>query len=134
MNGDSQGTGQAQQAGDAGNREATGRRLWLGALPLVLTFAGGIGLAALVARETGAKVPGREVDEARVDEIRRNAARLIEEGRQTFRHDTFGDEVFWGRTLRLHETIAGTPCSPARSTSTTRRPRGPCCSSTPWSA
>src|SRR5262249_53671351 len=31
----------------------------------------------------------------------------IEEGRQTFRFDTFGDEDFWGGVLRLHEAIAG---------------------------
>ena len=33
------------------------------------------------------------------------ATRMIEEGRQTFRYDTFGDEAFWGDTLRLHETV-----------------------------
>jgi hypothetical protein len=32
--------------------------------------------------------------------------RLIAEGRESFRHDTFGDEVFWGDTLRLHEALA----------------------------
>jgi hypothetical protein len=31
----------------------------------------------------------------------------IERGRQTFRFDTFGDEAFWGDTLRLHEAIEG---------------------------
>jgi hypothetical protein len=36
-----------------------------------------------------------------------NAERLVEEGRRTFRYDTFGDEDFWGGTLRLHEAIAG---------------------------
>ena len=36
-----------------------------------------------------------------------NAAKTIDEGRRIFRHDTFGDEVFWGDTLRLHEAIAG---------------------------
>jgi hypothetical protein len=36
-----------------------------------------------------------------------HARRLIDEGRQTFRHDTFGDEDFWGGKLRLHEAIAG---------------------------
>jgi hypothetical protein len=36
-----------------------------------------------------------------------NAMKLIEEGRQIFRHDTFGDEVFWGETLQLHEAIQG---------------------------
>ena len=35
------------------------------------------------------------------------AFQMISEGRQTFRHDTFGDEVFWGDALRLHEAIAG---------------------------
>jgi hypothetical protein len=32
---------------------------------------------------------------------------LIEEGRQTFRFDTFGDEAFWGDTLGLHQAIEG---------------------------
>lgn len=37
----------------------------------------------------------------------RGALRMIIEGQKTFRHDTFGDEVFWGDALRLHEAIAG---------------------------
>jgi hypothetical protein len=36
-----------------------------------------------------------------------NAAKLIKEGRQTFRFDTFGDEAYWGGKLKLHEAIAG---------------------------
>ena len=28
-------------------------------------------------------------------------------GKQIFRFDTFGDEAFWGGTLRLHEAIEG---------------------------
>src|SRR5512138_2348532 len=39
--------------------------------------------------------------------IRDNAARLVREGREIFRFDTFGSEAFWGGALRLHETIAG---------------------------
>lgn len=35
------------------------------------------------------------------------AARMIKEGRDTFRHDTFGSEEFWGEKLRLHEALAG---------------------------
>jgi len=35
------------------------------------------------------------------------ADQLIQEGRRTFRHDTFGDEAFWGGLLRLHQAIAG---------------------------
>lgn len=30
----------------------------------------------------------------------------IEQGRQIFRHDTFGDEAFWTDQLRMHEAIA----------------------------
>ena len=32
---------------------------------------------------------------------------LIAEGKETFRFDTFGDERFWGDTLKLHLAIAG---------------------------
>src|SRR5215469_9336796 len=41
------------------------------------------------------------------DPIAQNARQLIREGRQTFRFDTFGDEAFWGGTLKLHEAIEG---------------------------
>jgi cytochrome c peroxidase len=37
-----------------------------------------------------------------------NAQRLIEEGRRVFRYDTFGDEAYWGDTLKLHRAIEGT--------------------------
>jgi cytochrome c peroxidase len=36
-----------------------------------------------------------------------NAARMISQGRHTFRFDTFGDEAFWGGTLQLHNAIKG---------------------------
>jgi len=36
-----------------------------------------------------------------------HAQTLVDEGRQTFRFDTFGDEAFWGETLHLHQAIAG---------------------------
>ncbi len=35
-----------------------------------------------------------------------DSAADIERGRQTFRHDTFGDEAFWTDQLRMHEVIA----------------------------
>jgi hypothetical protein len=35
-----------------------------------------------------------------------NSRELIEQGRQVFRFDTFGDEAFWGDQLHLHEAIA----------------------------
>jgi hypothetical protein len=36
-----------------------------------------------------------------------NAARMIDDGRNIFRFDTFGDEAFWGDTLRLQQAIEG---------------------------
>jgi hypothetical protein len=42
-----------------------------------------------------------------VDPISANAQKMIDEGRQTFRYDTFGDEAFWGDTLKLHQAIEG---------------------------
>jgi len=36
-----------------------------------------------------------------------HAAKMLEDGRQTFRFDTFGDEAFWGDALHLHQAIAG---------------------------
>ncbi len=36
-----------------------------------------------------------------------NAQAMLHQGKQTFRFDTFGDEAFWGDTLKLHKAIAG---------------------------
>lgn len=36
-----------------------------------------------------------------------NAQKMIEDGRQIFRFDTFGSEAFWGDVLQLHKAIAG---------------------------
>ena len=33
--------------------------------------------------------------------------RVTKKGQETFRFDTFGDEAFWGDTLKLHQAIAG---------------------------
>ncbi|MGH9338573.1 MAG: hypothetical protein ACRD1R_03050 [Acidobacteriota bacterium] len=40
-------------------------------------------------------------------EIARYGQRMLEEGRMTFRFDTFGSEAFWGDALQLHRAIAG---------------------------
>jgi len=39
--------------------------------------------------------------------VEQNASRMIQEGRRAFRFDTFGDEIFWGDTLKLHRAIEG---------------------------
>lgn len=40
-------------------------------------------------------------------QIQDNATRMLKEGQQIFRFDTFGSEDFWGGKLRLHQAIAG---------------------------
>ena len=40
-------------------------------------------------------------------QISDNAQRMMDQGKQIFRYDTFGSEDFWGGKLRLHESIAG---------------------------
>ena len=40
-------------------------------------------------------------------QITANANNLIDDGRATFRFDTFGDEAFWGGQLQLHKAIEG---------------------------
>ncbi|MBZ5725880.1 MAG: hypothetical protein LAP87_12890 [Acidobacteriia bacterium] len=39
--------------------------------------------------------------------IDKNATQMLEEGKHTFRYDTFGSEAFWGDALQLHRAIAG---------------------------
>jgi hypothetical protein len=58
--------------------------------------------------------PAREVEQAEQSSTRAEpdlvvqAARaMIEEGRRTFRYDTFGDEAFWGGALRIHDALKG---------------------------
>lgn len=45
--------------------------------------------------------------DAEEDSTAQNESQLIRDGRQTFRFDTFGDEMFWGDTLKLHLPIKG---------------------------
>ena len=66
------------------------------ALLLALAFAG-------PGNEAGDRKDARKIEGPAAE----NAARLLVEGRRTFRYDTFGDEDFWGGTLRLHEAIKG---------------------------
>jgi hypothetical protein len=46
-------------------------------------------------------------DRVQRDGVAAHARELLNEGRRVFRFDTFGDEVFWGDTLKLHQAIAG---------------------------
>src|SRR6266704_2486431 len=70
----------------------------------ILAFAALVASAAWV---TSRGNPARP-DEPRFDDvIASHAAKMLEDGRHTFRFDTFGDEAFWGDALQLHKAIAG---------------------------
>jgi hypothetical protein len=53
-----------------------------------------------VAAQTTPEVVGYD------DAVSHNAQQMLAEGKQTFRFDTVGSEVFWGDTLKLHEAVA----------------------------
>lgn len=68
-----------------------------------------------VPKRTAIRLPGPPAQSrARSEKLRNfdaqiiaNANAFLEEGRETFRFDTFGDEVFWGDALQLHQAIKG---------------------------
>ena len=69
-----------------------------------------VGVAALVASVAWVAARGSPFppDQRRFDDvIGDHAAKMLEDGRHTFRFDTFGDEAFWGDALHLHQAIAG---------------------------
>jgi hypothetical protein len=71
----------------------------------LLVLAAGILMLAVAGRVTaGAR---HEVDLRALARVAEHASTMLVEGQQTFRYDTFGDEAFWGDTLKLHQALAG---------------------------
>ena len=67
---------------------------------------------AAIAGLAAATMPDESADDstwarALDSETQRHAVDELARGRRIFRFDTFGDELFWGDTLRLHRAIAG---------------------------
>src|SRR5437764_3949985 len=73
---------------------------------LLLTLAGCIGSPTYVQSNPAVKNEQHAPGDFN-DEIARNSKRMLEEGGQIFRHDTFGSENFWTGKLRLNQAIAG---------------------------
>src|SRR6202521_3614421 len=68
----------------------------------IIASIGGAGLfMAVVAFAAPPPKTGLEAD------IARSAQTMLDEGRKTFRFETFGSEVFWGDALQLHKAVAG---------------------------
>ena len=56
---------------------------------------------------TATEGSGRLAAHVETDLVADSAQSQLEEGRRVFRYETFGDEAFWGDTLKLHQAIAG---------------------------
>jgi len=81
-----------------------------------LVFAGSLAWALLAAcagqpllPASGVNTPTPSKPKTNPDEgdTEKHASKMLEEGRDTFRYDTFGSEQFWGGQLGLHKAIAG---------------------------
>ncbi len=74
---------------------------------LTFLFLAGFGLSCLALdgqRRVAAQSEAR--NESAIDtSIDKNARQVLHKGRQIFRFDTFGDEAFWGDTLKLHQAF-----------------------------
>jgi len=64
-------------------------------------------LAFLLAVSLSACSSSNSASPPPADAIKTSASTLIDEGRQTFRFETFGDEAFWGDTLKIHQALEG---------------------------
>ena len=73
-----------------------------------------VGISVAMVYSLGLSLAQRPVDPSRGQnqkgydqQITDNAQRMMEQGRQIFRYDTFGDEAYWTDKLKLHHAIQG---------------------------
>ena len=69
--------------------------------PIIAALGGAALFGAVIASAASPSNKGFDA------EIARHAQAMLDEGKRTFRYDTFGSEVFWGDALQLHKAIAG---------------------------
>jgi hypothetical protein len=69
--------------------------------PALPVFAQGAGSGPRIQGAGGTAAPGFD------NQIMANAIQMLDQGKQIFRSDTFGDETFWGDQLQLHKALAG---------------------------
>ena len=72
---------------------------------LALLLAGSQFTGCTPSAGSAATAPGKTA--ADDDPIAANAQRMLAEGKQTFRFETFGDEAYWTDALHLNKAIAG---------------------------
>jgi hypothetical protein len=82
------------------------KAVWQLVVSVVIGFAIVVGLGLGFGEQGIAQAEGSRLSE-NDRQIDKHAERMVEEGRQTFRFDTFGSEAFFGDALQLHRAIAG---------------------------
>ena len=78
--------------------------LGMGFVVLLWVLESQRGVAAQNEDQNESAVDRESVIDSAIDQ---QAHQTLAQGRQIFRFDTFGDEAFWGDTLRLHQAIEG---------------------------
>jgi hypothetical protein len=71
---------------------------------ILLLAAAMLTIAVMLA---ASKSEGNEEHARNQNRVAKNAIRKVQEGEHIFRFDTFGDQAFWGDTLKLHRAIEG---------------------------
>ncbi|BCS53975.1 hypothetical protein [Geobacter sp. SVR] len=66
-----------------------------------------LSLTALIALLAGCNGSGGGSPASAAEKKADSQNQMVVDGQKTFRFDTFGDETFWGDTLKLHQAIAG---------------------------
>src|SRR5438046_1194595 len=78
----------------------------------LITVLAGISIALVYSAERGraqrSDNPNGGPKQQQFDlQISENAKQMIEQGKQIFRYDTFGDEAYWTGRLKLQQAIQG---------------------------
>jgi hypothetical protein len=77
---------------------------------MIVAIVGLAGLFGVVIASDALRSQERAAAPAQKDadaENARHAQAMLDEGKKTFRYDTFGSEAFWGDALQLHKAIVG---------------------------
>ncbi|HJT97959.1 MAG TPA: c-type cytochrome [Rhodanobacteraceae bacterium] len=87
-------------------------REWIASATVVAIASGTMAVAIAASTIALAGAPAAREGKSSSAQYMPSGASLIEQGRQIFRYDTFGDEALWTDQLRMHEVVA-TSVSPA---------------------
>src|SRR5262245_47013410 len=93
---------QAEPPAAPGGQGRTRRALTVGRLVFLLLAVG-----VLFKLSESSSAQAQRQEQTATPSASSQAARLVGQGRQVFRFDTFGDQAFWGDSLKLHQAIEG---------------------------